>query len=207
MPTPAYIGGTDFRIVGTEETSSRTGPSGLTITLKGRATALQSELLKYPAGSKPNGYNHMYLDTKSSTDRGPLSEIVLNYIGSLSNTLQEGGRISTSDSISRQSVSITTDEDENVSFFYYAQQTTTVWLYYGPFAPASPRYRISIPTTVPLNQLFGPNPSNFTGSIKGQYKIQGRLAQFDRPEVAPGVYVVTESWDVMIEPISKLDNE
>lgn len=202
MPTPAYIGNTDFRIVSVEEQAARNGPDGLTISLIGRSTALAVEFKKYVKGSVAAGYPYMYLDQKSSTDSGPVANIVLNYIGALDQTLRDGGRIDTSDSISRQSVTLTTNEDENVSFFYYAQQTTTRWMHYGSTAPLSPKFRVTVPTTVPTNQLFGPNPPNYTGKVKGSYKITGRLAQFDRPEIARGVYMVTESWDIQIEPVT-----
>ena len=202
MPTPSSVGTTDFRIISVDEKASRGGIDGLTIVLKGKATGLAAAFASYAKGDVASGYPYMYLEDKSSIDRGPVAEITLNYIGALTRTVANNGRIDTSDSISRQSVSLNTTDDEDVSFSYMAQQTTTRWIYYGDTPPQSPRFRITVPSTISVAQLFGPNPPKYTGSLAGRKEVVGRLSQFDRAEIARGVYLVTESWDIQIEPVS-----
>jgi hypothetical protein len=202
MPTPLSRGNTDFREVSVREVANRSGMDGLTVILKGRQSALQAERNKWPKGAKYPGYPYMVLETKESEDRGAVCELVLNFVGLLNTTLPNNGKIDTTDSISRQSVTLNTNADENVSFSYYAQQTTTRWMFYGVRGPTAPRFRAVVPSSIPISQLFNPDPPNYTGSIVNRYKVNGRLAQFDRQEVSSGVWMVVESWDIQVEPVS-----
>jgi hypothetical protein len=202
MPTPLSRGNTDFREVSVREVANRSGMDGLTVILKGRQSALQAERNKWPKGAKYPGYPYMVLETKESEDKGAVCELVLNFVGLLNTQLPNNGKINTSDSISRQSVTLNTNADENVSFDYYAQQTTTRWMFYGVRGPTAPRFRAVVPTTIPIGQLFNPNPPNYTGSIVNRYKVVGRLAQFDKEELSAGVWMVVESWDIQVEPVS-----
>lgn len=202
MPTPLSVGNTDFREVSVREVVNRGSMDGLTVILKGRQSALQAARDAWPKGSRYPGYPYMVLETKESEDRSAVCELTLNFVGLINKILPDNGRIDTSDSISRQSVTLNTTDDENVSFSYYAQQSTTRWIYYGVRGPTAPRFRAVVPSSIPTTQLFGPDPPNYTGSITNRYKVEGRLAQFDRQEISPGVWMVVESWDIQVEPVS-----
>lgn len=204
MPTALSVGTTTFRAVEINETLSRTGFDSLTVVLKGAASGLATELANWTRGKTYPGYPNMFLETRDSRDRGPVAEITLNFQGFLSSSPGTSDVIDISDSISRQAVTLTTDADENVSFSFYAQVTTTRWIYRGQFMPKQPKYPGVVPSTIPTNILFQPDPPNFEGSISGQYKANGRMSQFDRQRLAPGVWGVIESWEVLIEPIQEI---
>jgi hypothetical protein len=204
MPTPTSVGNTDFREVSVSEIANRSGMDGLRVILKGRQSALQAERNKWPKGSKYPGYPYMILESKESEDRGSVCELTLNFIGLLDTFLPDNGRISTSDAISPQSITITTDEDENVTFVFNSQQSTTRWIHYGQ-APRSPKFRGIVPSAIPTNLLFSPNPPNYKGSKAGSYRPIGRLDEFSREEIAPNVWMVVETWTNTIEPVTQND--
>lgn len=143
----------------------------------------------------------MYLETKDSIDRGPVAELTLNFIGFIDAT-SDNGVVDIEDSITSQSVTINTSDDENVSFRYFAQATTVRWIFRGKDLPVRPRFPGIVPSTIPTNLLFQPDPPNYKGSISGRYNPIGRLAQFTRTRLAPSVWAVVESWENLIEPVS-----
>lgn len=200
MPTPLFLGNTDFREVETNPVVNRDGLDTLTVTRKGRSTALAAELLKWKMGATYPNYPDMYLQTRSTRDRGPISEISLSFVGFIDSFSPENGLNEVSDSITRQSVSLNTDDDENVSFQYFAQSTSYRWIHKGRLRPTTPKFRAIVPTTIPTNQLFAPFPPKFTGSISNRYRVAGRLAQFDRTRLSPTVWAVVETWENLIEP-------
>ncbi len=137
----------------------------------------------------------MYLESKSFTDQGPISEITLNYSGISSADPDAEGE----NSITLQSVTLTSDEGDNVTFSYFAQSSTTRWIAKLRL-PMQPKYRGQPPSSIPTEQLFNPSPPDYSGSIAGQYNAVQRLTSFTRSQVAPQVWVVTETWETMIEP-------
>ena len=203
MPTPINVGTTSFRAVSIEETVSKSSMDSLTVTLKGAASGLSTELAMWTRGKIYPGYSTMFLESKSSVDRGPVAEITLNFSGFLETTATENGLIDVEDSISRQSVTLNTSDDENVSFQYYAQSTTARWIYRGADMPRSPRFKATVPSSIPTNYLFQPDPPNYTGSIAGRYDSNGRLPQFWRSSIAPGFWAVVEQWEILIEPTTE----
>lgn len=201
MPTSIGVGTTSFREVSIAENINRQGVDSLTVTLRGKATGLQAAFDGYKRGSTYTGYANMYLDSKSKEERGPVADIILNYIGFIDVT-GDNGVVEISDSISDQSVSLNTDADENVTFRYMGQSTTTRWIYRGIDKPMNPRFPGIVPSSISTNLLFQPDPPNYSGSISGRYKAVGRLMQFDRVRLAPSVWAVTETWANLIEPVS-----
>jgi hypothetical protein len=199
MPTSIGVGTTNFREVSVSETVNRQGVDSLTVSLRGKATGLQAVFDLYRRGSTYPGYPNMFLDSKSFDERGPVADIILNYIGFIDVTT-DNGLTDVEDSITDQSVTLTTDEDENVTFRYFCQSTTSRWIYRGASKPTSPKFRGVVPSEIPTNLLFQPNPPNYTGSIAGRYKPNGRLAQFTRTRIAPNVWAVVETWENFIEP-------
>jgi len=201
MPTPIGKGTTTFREVSVQETVSRSGLDGLTVVLRGIHSGLATEKAKWKRGANYTGYKNMYLETKDSIDRGPVAELTLNFIGYIDST-SDNGVVDIEDSISSQSVTINTTDDENISFRYFAQATTVRWIYRGSESPARPRFPGVVPSSIPTNLLFQPDPPKYTGSISGRYEPVGRLAQFTRTRLAPSVWAVVESWENLIEPVS-----
>jgi hypothetical protein len=201
MPTPAGKGTTSFREVSVQETVSRSGMDGLTVVLKGIHSALSATKATWTRGKTYPGYPNMFLETKDSIDRGPVAELTLNFIGFIDATI-DNGVVDIEDSISEQSVTLNTDADENVSFKYFAQVTTVRWLYRGSAMPRTPKFPGVVPSSIPTNMLFQPDPPNYSGSISGRYEPVGRLAQFTRTRLAPSVWAVVESWENLIEPQS-----
>jgi hypothetical protein len=200
MPTPLFLGNTNFREVETNPVVNRSGLDSLSVTLKGRSTALSSELANWPIGKTYPGYPNMFLDTRSTRDRGPVAEISLSFVGFIDSFSPENGLNEISDSITRQSVSLNTNEDENVTFQYFAQSTSYRWIHKGSQRPTTPKFRAIVPSTISTNQLFAPFPPKFTGSISNRYRVAGRLAQFDRTRLSPTVWAVVETWENLIEP-------
>jgi hypothetical protein len=201
MPTPIGKGTTTFREVSVQETVSRSGLDGLTVVLRGINSGLAAEKAKWKRGTRHTNYPNMYLETKDSIDRGPVAELTLNFIGYIDAT-SDNGIVDIEDSISSQSVTINTDADENISFRYFAQATTVRWIYRGIYSPTRPLFPGIVPSSLPTNLLFQPDPPKYTGSISGRYKPVGRLAQFTRTRLAPSVWAVVESWENLIEPVS-----
>lgn len=200
MPTPLYVGSTGFREVETNPVVNRTGLDTLSVTLKGKATDKATELAKWKPGVTYPGYPQMYLETHSTKDRGPIIEIQLSFTGFIDSYSPENGLNEIADSITRQSVSLNTTDDENVTFQYFAQSTSYRWISKSATRPTSPKFRAIVPTTIPTNQLFGPFPPKFTGSIASRYRVEGRLSQFERTRLAPTVWAVVETWENLIEP-------
>lgn len=201
MPTPLYLGNTNFREVETNPVVNRTGLDSLSVTLKGRSTSLASELTSWPMGRTYPGYSNMYLDTRSTRDRGPIAEIALSFSGFITSFVPDNGLIDVDDQITRQSVSLTTEDDETVTFAYYGQSTTYRWLSKGPQMPTAPKFRASVPTEINVNKLFRPFPPQFKrGDVAGRFITEGRLSSFSRTRLAASVWAVTETWDVLIEP-------
>jgi hypothetical protein len=194
MPTSISVGNTDFREVARSLTVNRVAIDSLTVTLRGRSSALLAAWNTYDPGKRDSVYSNMYLESKSFTDQGPVSEITLNYSGIAGAEPDAEGE----NSITLQSVSLTTDEGENVTFSYFAQSSTTRWIAKGRI-PKEPRYRGQPPSSIPTEQLFNPSPPDYSGSIAGQYEPVQRMTSFTRSQVAPQVWVVTETWETMIE--------
>jgi hypothetical protein len=194
MPTAISVGNTDFREVARSLTVNRVAIDSLTVTLRGMSSALSAKWNEYDSGERDSVHSNMYLESKSFTDQGPVSEITLNYSGIAGADPDAEGE----NSITLQSVSLTTDEGENVTFSYFAQSSTTRWITKGSI-PTEPRYRGQPPSSIPTEQLFNPSPPNYTGSIAGQYEAKQRLTTFTRSQVAPRVWVVTETWETLIE--------
>lgn len=201
MPTPLFHGNTDFREVESNPVVNRDGLDSLSITLKGRSTALTAELIKWPMGRTYPGYPSMYLQTRSTRDRGPISEISLSFVGFIDSFMPENGLNEISDSITRQSVTLNSDQDEDITWAYFAQTTTYRWISKDSRQPLQPKFRAIVPTQIATNQLFSPVPPKFEGSINNSYKVEGRLSQFDRTRLAPSVWAVVEAWQNIIEPI------
>jgi hypothetical protein len=200
MSTPLYVGTTTFREVAANPVVNRNGLDTLTIVLRGKVADLAAQTLLWTRGISYTGYPNMFLDSKSTVDKGPVAEITLNFIGFIESGSLRNGLIDRKDGISRQSVTLNTDDDEDITFAYYSQTTTARWISRTAAIPQAPRFPATVPTTIPIAQLFAPYPPKYTGSISGRYKVEGRLSQFDRDELSPSVWSVVESWEILIEP-------
>lgn len=206
MPTPTGVGNTSFREVARNITVNRAGLDNMTVTLKGRSALLSATWNNYTRGKADSTYTSMFLDSKSYTDQGPVAEITLNYIGFVEPTTGTD-KIEVDDSITEQSVTLNTDADEDVTFRYFAQSTTTRWIYRGFGKPTKPKYRGTVPSSINIGNLFQPNPPKYEGSIAGRYKVEGRLAAFARTLIAPSVWAVVETWENYVEPESDSESE
>ena len=207
MATATYIGDTSFRLFSFNETEGEELDT-LNYILKGDLDDLATESAYWTRGKVGTsiGYPNMYLQSKTVSAGGGSSfaEINLNFAGYLTSALNNP--IDITDSITLQSATLLSDEldsegrDQNIQVQYMAQQTSTRWIYRGPNAPTSPRFPVVVPSTVATNILFGHYPAGYTGTL--QKKNVGRLQQFDRVELAKGVWAVTETWAIRIEPDS-----
>jgi hypothetical protein len=142
----------------------------------------------------------MFLQTVSWQERGPVCDVILNYLGFLDATDTDKGVIDITDDIAEESVTITTTTGENVSFRYFAQTATTRWISRSTRYPTKPKFPGVVPTSLPVGLLRQPNPPNFTGDIAGQYELEGVLAGFQRVRLAKTVWAVTETWKNLVEP-------
>jgi hypothetical protein len=206
MPTAASKGTTSFREYSVDSAKGFDGPDTMTVTRRGAVGAsnalLNTELNLWRRGSAHGTYKNMYLQTVSWQDRGPVCDVILNYVGFLDSTDTDKGVIDITDDIVEESVSITTSTDENVNFRYFSQTTTVRWISRSTQYPRRPKFPGIVPTSLPVGFLRQPNPPNYTGSISGQYKLEGVLAGFQRVRLAKSVWAVTETWKNLVEPVS-----
>lgn len=206
MPTGSYIGDTTIRTVSETEIEDSEGVDRLVIVRRGSLSAITTEKALWTRGRRAVflGYPNMYLQTKRTrTGEGSnFGEITLEFAGYLNNT--PNNPISVEDSISLQSGTYISDEkdkegnEQNVQANFMGQTTTTRWISYSLQAPKNPRYRSLVSSQVPTNILFGHYPASYKGNLKT--KLTGRLMNFDRVELAPGVWAVTETWVERVEP-------
>lgn len=202
MPTPNSVANTNFRDYSVEPFKSFDGPDSLTVTRRGAVSGITAEVALWKRGARHATYRDMYLQTISWAERGPVADVVLTYSGFIDSTASDGGVIDLSDDVVEESVTLTTDANENVNFRYFAQSTTTRWIYRGSTAPSRPRFPGVVPTSLPIGLLRQPNPPNYTGSISGQYKLEGVLAGFQRVRLAKSVWAVVETWKNLVEPVA-----
>ena len=208
MPAASYVGDTSFRELSRSEVVNKRSQDQLTYVIKGDLDDLAAETAIWTRGKVGTtiGYSNMYLQSKR-TDTGngsAFATITLNFEGYLSSTLSNP--ISIDDTYTLQSTTLVSDEldddgnPQNVQCQYYGQQTTTRWMSYGATAPTTPAYEGTVPGSIPTNTLFGHFPASYTGTLEKEYAQ--RLAQFDRSEIADGVWAVSETWVIRIEPDS-----
>lgn len=206
MPAASYIGSNTFRTWSIEEVEDSEGVDGLLVTLRGRTSDLAATSATWTRGKSAAslGYPNMYLQVKRSSQGAGsnYADLTLEFAGFLSSTYSNP--ISIEDDITLQAGTFVSDEldsdgrAQNVQASYMAQSTTTRWIYRGNGAPLNPQYRAKVPSRVPTNTLFDHYPASYTGTL--QTKMVGRLAQFSRVELAPGVWAVSEQWVSRIEP-------
>lgn len=201
MPTPTGTGTVTFRVVSEDQGINYDGSDSLTVRLRGEASLLTAASAAYTRYSTHAEYPAMYLTSKRTIDRGPVAEIELTYTGYIEALTPDNGLISISDDISLQTVQLTSDEDENVTFSYRGQTTTWVWMTRSQSKPEFPRFGIPVPSDIPTGLLFNPSPPNYNGSVTSAYNLGSRLAQFRRDRIAPGLWRVTETWMMSIEPV------
>jgi hypothetical protein len=201
MPTPLYVGLSDtYTEASVDEFVSRSDMDTLRVLLRGKYSSLDSQFNLWNRGDIYTGYPNMALESKGKRKRGPIGEIELSFIGFINATTPENGLVDIVDDITEQSVSLTSNEDENVTWQYYGQQTTYRWVSRSATKPTTPKFSAIVPSTIPTNFLFNPYPSNYTGSFTSSYQIRGRLAQFQRTRLSPQMWGVVETWINRIEP-------
>jgi hypothetical protein len=204
MPTPLYVGLSDtYTVAELSEEISRSDMDSLRIVLRGKYSSLDAQFDLWTRGQSYPGYPNVALDHKSKRKRGPIGEIDLVFIGFIQQADAENGLVDIVDDITAQSVSLTSDSDENVTWQYYGQQTTYRWISRSSAKPTAPRFKAIVPSNIPTNFLFNPYPSNYGGSFTASYQIRGRLAQFQRTRIAPKLWGVVETWINHIEPVDK----
>ncbi len=202
MPTPNSVANTNFRDYSVEPSKSFDGPDSLIVTRRGAVSGLTAEVALWKRGAVHSVYKNMFLRTISWQERGPACDVILAYLGYLDTTDSDNGVIDISDDITEESVTITTSTGENVNFRYFAQISTTHWLSRSATIPSRPRFPGVVPTSLPIGLLRQPNPPNYTGSISGQYKLEGVLAGFQRVRLAKSVWAVVETWKNLVEPVA-----
>ena len=208
MASPTYIGSTGFRTSSVEETENSEGVDTLQVTLQGDLDSVDAESALWTRGRSGSslGYPNMYLQTKSVLTGGnqPFATISLEFAGFLASTL--ANPIGKDDSLTIQSGSFVTDQVDDdgnqviVQASFYAQQTTFTWIHRGVNAPLSPQYPAVVPSEINTGTLFNKFPPTYPGTI--QVKNVGLLAAFNRSELATGVWAVSETWIVRMEPDS-----
>jgi len=207
MPTAASRGTTSFRDFSVDSAKGFDGPDTLTVTRRGAVgtanALLNAELALWKRGAAHSTYKNMFLQTVSWQERGPVCDVVLNYLGFLDSVDNDRGVIDITDDIAEESVTITTSTGENVNFRYFAQTATTRWISRSSRYPTRPQFPGVVPTTLPVGLLRQPNPPDYTGSISGNYKLEGVLAGFQRVRLAKTVWAVTETWKNLVEPITQ----
>jgi hypothetical protein len=210
MPTAASRGTTSFRDYSVDSNKGFDGPDTLTVTRRGAVgianANLNAELAQWRRGAAHSSYRNMFLQTVSWQERGPVCDVILNYLGYLDATDTDGGVIDITDDIAEESVTITTSTGENVNFRYFAQTATTRWISRSRAFPTRPRFPGVVPTSLPVGLLRQPNPPKYTGSIAGKYKLEGVLAGFQRTRIAKAVWAVTETWKNLVEPEDESDS-
>ena len=206
MADPTYIGNTSFRTFAVVETENSESSDILTVVLRGDFDELDAVNSSWTRGRSGTtlGYPNMFLQTKSVSSGGgqPFAEIILNFEGFLVATFSNPVNIE--DSLTIQSGSFVSDKPDDegnqvvVQASFYAQQTSISWIHRGKNAPTKPQYPAIVPSEVNTSTLFNKQPPTFDGSL--QVKNTGLLAGFTRSELATGIWAVTETWIVRMEP-------
>lgn len=210
MPTAASRGTTSFRDYSIDFTKGHDGADTMSITRRGAVgtgnAQLNAELALWKRGAAHATYKAMYLQTVSWQERGPVCDVVLNYLGFLDATDTDSGVIDITDDITDESVTITTSTGENVNFRYLAQTATTRWISRSSKIPSRPRFPGVVPTTLPVGFLRQPDPPNYSGTKAGRYKLEGVLVSFQRTRLSKSVWAVIETWKNLVEPITQEEN-
>ena len=209
MADPTYIGNTSFRTFSVVENENSESSDTLTVILRGGLDQLNivNDLWKRGRSGTTLGYPNMFLQTKIVNSGGgqPFAEITLNFEGFLAATFDNP--VSIEDSLTIQTGSFLTDKpDENGNYVtvqasFYAQQTSVSWIHRGRNAPREPKYPAVVPSDVPTETLFNKVPPKYNGNL--QVANVGLLAGFTRSELATGIWAVTETWIVRMEPTSE----
>ena len=206
MADPTYIGNTSFRTFSVVENENSESSDTLTVVRRGDLVELYTVNEAWIRGSSGTtlGYPNMFLQTKSVRSGGgqPFAEITLNFEGFLVATFSNP--INIEDSLTIQSGSFVSDQldlegnEVTVQASFYAQQTSISWIHRGKNAPTAPQYPAIVPAEINTSTLFNKQPPTFDGSL--QVKNVGLLAGFTRSELATGIWAVTETWIVRMEP-------
>jgi|AntAceMinimDraft_5_1070358.scaffolds.fasta_scaffold00676_2 hypothetical protein len=204
MPTPISVANTAFREVSVQETKNRGGMDSVSIRLRGAASALAAAKATYRRAGRYGSYRTMGIETIDSTESGPVAEINITILGFIDTIDSQNGVVSITDDISAQSVTINTDDDENITFNYFAQKTSVRYISRTEQSPRNTKYPGIVPSAIPTDTLFQPNPPKYTGSISGRYKLVGRLISFQRERIADNVWAVAETWSNLIEPVQEV---
>lgn len=204
-----YIGSTGFRTFSVVENENSESSDTLTVILRGDLDGLEVVNRAWIRGRSGTtlGYPNMFLQTKIVNSGGgqPFAEITLNFEGFLAATFDNP--VSIEDSLTIQTGSFLTDEpDENGNYVavqasFYAQQTSVSWIHRGRNAPTKPEYPAVVPSEVNTSTLFNKVPPKYDGNL--QVENVGLLAGFSRSELATGIWAVTETWIVRMEPTSE----
>lgn len=201
MATPTNIDDCSFRVTSQSWGVSFDGADTLTEIQKGAASLLSAADASFTRYSTHGTYTSMYLINKRVDDRGPVAQITLEYLGKKETLDPNSGLIDIVDDVAESSVQLVSDEGENVSFKYYAQQVTYRWMSRQTATPTLPKFSLNVPTSIPTGFLFAPSPAKYDGSFATSYAINARLAGFRRTRLAPELWAVSETWRLVIEPL------
>lgn len=197
----SYIGETGFRTVGESEGHETSAFDTLRVTRRGKYDNLASEKALWSKGASASafGYPYMSLQSKRVDSGGSNFAVIELYFEGFLTTQTGRGYIDRTDDIALQAGSfpVSGDDSTTVQAKYYAQTTTTRWIHHGTYAPTSPRYPVTLASTVDTSILFDHYPARYSGTLQAKYV--GRLMQFQRAEVAPSVWGVVETWANRIE--------
>ena len=201
MATPTNIDDCSFRVVGQVWGVNFDGADTLTEIQRGAASLLSAADASFVRYSTHSTYTNMYLISKTVEDRGPVAQIVLEYIGVKESFSPDSGLVSVVDDIMDSSVQLVSDQDENVSFKYFAQATTYTWISRSSTQPTDAQYGFTAPTDIPTGFLYAPSPASYDGSFSSSYTINTRLNQFNVTRIVPSIWRVVETWKLVIEPV------
>lgn len=201
MATPTNIDDCSFRVVAQSWGVNFDGADTLTEVQKGAASFLTAADSSFVRFSTHTTYPNMYLINKTVEDRGPVAQITLQYIGVKESFSPDSGLVSVVDDILDSSVQLVSDEEESVSFKYFAQATTYTWLSRSSTQPTDAKYGFTAPTDIPTGYLYAPSPPSYNGSFASSYTINTRLNQFNVTRIVPSLWRVVETWKVIIDPV------
>lgn len=200
MPTPTGVDDVDFREIARHKKRNRGDMDTMVVILRGESTQLLATESSYQLGDPDSEEADMYLQGFDSLDSGPVSDLQLTYVGILSERSPENGVLVKESTTRQKSVMLTNDLDKNVYFNYFAPVKKTVWMHRSKAEPSGPQFQPQNPPSLNASFLTNPNPANHGGSIEGRYTTSNRLALFNPERIAPGIWKVTEAWELAIEP-------
>lgn len=201
MPTAVSVGNTDFREIARQIRQGKSEEDHMTVIWRGRSTALSSKRASHSIGDAHPDHSDMFINSMESVDAGPVSDLILNYVGILTEETANGGVLSQETTTRMKSVRLATDSGDLVNFKYLSQGIKTTWISRKEITPRQ-KFKPQGTNDIERTSLIQPDPPVYSGSITSgaEYTTEMQLASFEPIKLAPKIWKVIEVWEAVAIP-------